>query len=223
MGRPLDLYDVAAIDPALGQSLERLAGALAAWRAAGAAGPLLVDGCPVEDLCLAFTLPGERGLGGAPGAWCFFWFAKFHFVLCFWVLPASCLRVLVWAPQASLHAAPPSHWLPWSPSPAALTPAPTPLHPRLTGYPDHPLRPGGADVTVDAASLPEYLAAVVDATLGAGVAPQLGAFRAGFQEVVPLAALEAFYEDEIEVGGWVGFGAFGASAAEAGWTGGFDV
>ncbi|KAI8471466.1 MAG: hypothetical protein J3K34DRAFT_367859 [Monoraphidium minutum] len=124
MGRPLDLYDVTAIDPGLGQSLQRLAGALAAWRAGGGDGPLLVDGCALEDLCLTFTLPG---------------------------------------------------------------------------YPDYQLRPGGADLTVDAAALPDYLAAVVDATLGGGVAPQLAAFRAGFQEVVPLASLEAFYEDEIEV------------------------
>jgi hypothetical protein len=62
MGRPLDLYDVAAIDPPLGASLERLAAALAAWRAGGGAGPLLVDGCPIEDLCLSFTLPGGAGV-----------------------------------------------------------------------------------------------------------------------------------------------------------------
>lgn len=66
MGRPLDLYDVASIDPALGASLERLSASLAAWRAAGGKGPLLVDGCPIEDLCLSFTLPGAAPRG--PGA-----------------------------------------------------------------------------------------------------------------------------------------------------------
>lgn len=59
MGRPLDLYDVASIDPALGASLEKLAAALASWRRGGGGGPLLVDGCALEDLCLTFTLPGE--------------------------------------------------------------------------------------------------------------------------------------------------------------------
>lgn len=53
---------------------------------------------------------------------------------------------------------------------------------------------------MDASSLQDYLAAVVDATFGGGVAAQFDAFRAGFQEVVPLAALEVFFEDEIEVG-----------------------
>jgi E3 ubiquitin-protein ligase TRIP12 len=43
----------------VGSTLEKL---LAAWHAHHAAGrpdaPLLVDGCPVEDLCLTFLLPG---------------------------------------------------------------------------------------------------------------------------------------------------------------------
>ena len=44
------------------------------------------------------------------------------------------------------------------------------------GYPDFELRPGGADVAVDSSNLQEYLSAVVDATLGGGVRPQLEAF-----------------------------------------------
>jgi E3 ubiquitin-protein ligase TRIP12 len=64
LGKPLDLYDVAEVDPGLGASLERLARAAAAHAAAGVDGPLLVDGCLVDDLCLTFTLPGEQGCGG---------------------------------------------------------------------------------------------------------------------------------------------------------------
>jgi hypothetical protein len=81
-------------------------------------------------------------------------------------------------------------------SPPRTRPKPPP------GYPDYALRPGGTDITVDAASLPDYLAAVVDATLGAGIAAQMEAFRGGFTEVVPLSTLDAFYEDELEVSRW---------------------
>lgn len=61
LGRPLDLFDVGQVDPGLGASLERLAAAAAAHAAAGGAGPVVVDGCAVEDLCLSFTLPGGWG------------------------------------------------------------------------------------------------------------------------------------------------------------------
>ncbi len=50
-----------------------------------------------------------------------------------------------------------------------------------------------------AANLRQYLSAVVDATLGAGVAAQVAAFRSGFDAIFPLDSLAAFYEDEIEV------------------------
>jgi hypothetical protein len=51
---------VAAVDPGLGASLERLARAAAAHAAAAAdggggdagSGPVMVHGCAVEDLCL---------------------------------------------------------------------------------------------------------------------------------------------------------------------------
>lgn len=62
LGRPLDLYDVAEVDPGLGASLERLARAAAAHAAGGGDGPLMVDGCLVDDLCLTFTLPGGVGV-----------------------------------------------------------------------------------------------------------------------------------------------------------------
>jgi E3 ubiquitin-protein ligase TRIP12 len=68
----------------------------------------------------------------------------------------------------------------------------------LPGRPDYPLRPGGADVAVTAANLREYVDAVVDATLGSGVAAQVAAFRAGFAAILPPEALAPFYEDEVE-------------------------
>lgn len=68
------------------------------------------------------------------------------------------------------------------------------------GYPSFPLSGSRSpDAPVTGANLEAYLAAVVDATLGGGIAAQLAAFRSGFDEVFPLAALEAFYEHEVEV------------------------
>jgi E3 ubiquitin-protein ligase TRIP12 len=64
LGKPLDLYDISQVDPALGSSLEKLAQAAAAHAAAGGVGDVLVDGCQVEDLCLSFTLPGELVMAG---------------------------------------------------------------------------------------------------------------------------------------------------------------
>ena len=71
LGQPLDLYDIRKFDAGLGGTLEKLH---AAHRAHGASagsrkGPLLVDGVPIEDLCLTFVLPGypeyELRQGGA--------------------------------------------------------------------------------------------------------------------------------------------------------------
>lgn len=58
LGKPLDIYDVAKVDPVLGSSLERLAKSAAAHAAAGGKGAVMVDGCSIDDLCLSFTLPG---------------------------------------------------------------------------------------------------------------------------------------------------------------------
>jgi len=70
----------------------------------------------------------------------------------------------------------------------------------LPGYPDYPLRAGvSPDAPLTAATLEAYLSDVLEATLGAGVQAQMTAFRAGFNEVFPLASLEAFYEDEVEL------------------------
>ncbi|PSC70280.1 E3 ubiquitin-ligase UPL3-like isoform A [Micractinium conductrix] len=57
--RHVDLYDIRKFDAALGSSLERLHAAYHAHAAAGGRGPLLVDGCPLDDLCLTFELPGQ--------------------------------------------------------------------------------------------------------------------------------------------------------------------
>ncbi len=61
--RPIDLYDVRKFDAGLGASLEKLASAHRAWAAAGPpSAALLVDGSPIEDLCLSFILPGAAHL-----------------------------------------------------------------------------------------------------------------------------------------------------------------
>lgn len=51
LGVQLTLHDVADIDPALGSTLQRLAGAVDG----------VVDGVPIEDLCLSFEVPGHAG------------------------------------------------------------------------------------------------------------------------------------------------------------------
>lgn len=61
LGQPLDLYDIRKFDAALGGTLEKLYAAHRAHQSSGGGakkGPLLVDGCPIEDLCLTFVLPG---------------------------------------------------------------------------------------------------------------------------------------------------------------------
>ena len=73
-GAALALPDVAAVDPALGQSLARLDAAarrIAALRARGAPESewrgVTVDGAAVADLCLVFTLPGDDAFELRPG------------------------------------------------------------------------------------------------------------------------------------------------------------
>ncbi|KAL0023887.1 hypothetical protein WJX79_004926 [Trebouxia sp. C0005] len=60
LGQPLDLYDIRKFDAALGATLEKLYAAHKGHQAQGGSrkGPMLVDGCPIEDLCLTFVLPG---------------------------------------------------------------------------------------------------------------------------------------------------------------------
>lgn len=51
------------------------------------------------------------------------------------------------------------------------------------GSVSYELCPGGSDVLVDSSNLVQYIQGVVDATLGAGIAAQMQAFREGFNEV----------------------------------------
>ncbi|KAG2490174.1 hypothetical protein HYH03_011304 [Edaphochlamys debaryana] len=70
----------------------------------------------------------------------------------------------------------------------------------LPGQPEYELCPGGADTVVSTPEqLEAYVRGVVEATLGEGVAVQMGAFREGFNEVFALSSLSVFHEDELEV------------------------
>lgn len=55
--QPLDLLSLSEVDSSLGATLEKLQAASQQSQAA-AGGPMLVDGVPIEDLCLTFVLPG---------------------------------------------------------------------------------------------------------------------------------------------------------------------
>lgn len=66
----------------------------------------------------------------------------------------------------------------------------------IPGY-DIELCPGGRDRLVTAVNVNEYVAAVLDAILGKGVAQQVKAFREGFSKVFPIADLRAFSTDEL--------------------------
>ena len=60
------------------------------------------------------------------------------------------------------------------------------------------LTPGGAEVTVTAENLGDYVAAVVDASVGGGIARQLDAFRGGLADILPPATFGMFTEPEID-------------------------
>lgn len=68
----------------------------------------------------------------------------------------------------------------------------------LPGDSSYELKPGGSEVPVTSANLAEYINAVVDATLGEGVAVQVEAFCAGVNGIFPISSLTPFFEDEIE-------------------------
>jgi E3 ubiquitin-protein ligase TRIP12 len=59
LGRKVDARDIKHFDAELGTTLERLLAACVARELQGGRGPALIDGCPVEDLCLTFSLPGR--------------------------------------------------------------------------------------------------------------------------------------------------------------------
>lgn len=56
---------------------------------------------------------------------------------------------------------------------------------------------GGAGVSVTIHNLEEFVAAVVDATVGGGVARQVTALREGVQQVLSLTSLRLFNEEEL--------------------------
>eukprot|EP00250_Pteridium_aquilinum_P022187 c25318_g3_i1 orf=376-6123(+) len=68
----------------------------------------------------------------------------------------------------------------------------------LPGYPDYELKPDGKNIGVNMESLEEYIALVVDCTLRAGIAPQMDAFRSGFNEVFQVSSLQIFNEEELD-------------------------
>lgn len=67
----------------------------------------------------------------------------------------------------------------------------------LPGYPKIELIPGGADIGVTIDNVAEYIDAVIDLTLGSGVAGQVEEFCAGFTSVFPYSALQAFTPSEL--------------------------
>lgn len=67
----------------------------------------------------------------------------------------------------------------------------------LPGYQSIELIPEGADTSVTIENVDVYVDKVLDFTLGSGVQLQADAFRAGFTEVFPYSALNAFTPDEL--------------------------
>lgn len=67
----------------------------------------------------------------------------------------------------------------------------------LPGYPSVELAPNGSSTPVNIENVDQYLAKVIDMTLGGGVQRQVDAFRAGFTQVFPYTALSAFTPDEL--------------------------
>lgn len=68
----------------------------------------------------------------------------------------------------------------------------------LPGYPDYLLKPDGKNVGVTIESLEEYVTLVVESTIKTGIAPQLDAFRSGFNEVFQVLSLQIFNEEELD-------------------------
>lgn len=68
----------------------------------------------------------------------------------------------------------------------------------VPGYPEYRITSEDNSEEVTEKNVDEWLEAVLDATLGAGVSHQVEAFRAGFSEVLDSSRLNIFSEDEIE-------------------------
>lgn len=68
----------------------------------------------------------------------------------------------------------------------------------LPGYPDYVLKSDGKNIGVNIESLEEYIALVVDSTVRSGIAPQMDAFRTGFNEVFQVSSLQIFNDEELD-------------------------
>ncbi|KAI3780949.1 hypothetical protein L2E82_10943 [Cichorium intybus] len=66
----------------------------------------------------------------------------------------------------------------------------------LPGYPDFILKPGNKDVSID--NLEDYISLVVAATVKTGITRQMEAFRAGFNQVFDISALQIFTPNELD-------------------------
>ncbi|PWA53966.1 ubiquitin-transferase [Artemisia annua] len=66
----------------------------------------------------------------------------------------------------------------------------------LPGYPDFTLKSGDEDVNIN--NLEEYVSLVVSATVKTGITRQMEAFRAGFNQVFDISALQIFSPDELD-------------------------
>ncbi|KAL5342761.1 hypothetical protein BJX70DRAFT_355702 [Aspergillus crustosus] len=67
----------------------------------------------------------------------------------------------------------------------------------LPGYPAIELIKDGSNIPVTMSNIDLYVDRVVDMTLGSGVQAQVEAFRAGFSQVFPYSALQAFTPSEL--------------------------
>jgi len=67
----------------------------------------------------------------------------------------------------------------------------------LPGHPQLELKPGGSGITLSPANVEEYISLVAEASLVTAVAPQVGAFRTAFKELLPLEACRIWSEKEL--------------------------
>lgn len=68
----------------------------------------------------------------------------------------------------------------------------------LPGDPSWELKPGGGDIAVTIDNLEEYLQLVLEQHTVHGIAPQVTAFRAGFNAVFPVDNLRIFSPLEVQ-------------------------
>ncbi|KAJ3069680.1 Ubiquitin-protein ligase [Podochytrium sp. JEL0797] len=67
----------------------------------------------------------------------------------------------------------------------------------LPGYPSIQLKPDGSDIAITLDNVAEYIEAVVNMTVGAGIRKQVDAFKKGFNLVFPIVKLKCFGVDEL--------------------------